>query len=179
MSDTARRVVLDLVDAGANDGGGRFFRKPAWAGGWSNVPKVNLGPETFDHASNVLVAQHSEYRVRRRKETLAVEVLRKNGRRVRVMRNVENHDRPARQDLKTRGQGHASQAFTHGLLRNRQAFRERLESSQRTRRIEQLIRSAQRGKRQAGPPLGGAPVTPLLRTALGPKRLIVKVAAEL
>ena len=61
---------------------------------------------------------------------------------VRIVCDVEDRRRSPRQDLKPRRNVDGQQTLPHRLLRDGQAFSQCFQCSQRSRRIQQLIRAA-------------------------------------
>ena len=82
--------------------------------------------------------------MRARKEAHLVEVEREGGDGVRVVRDVEDQRRLARQHLEPPGQLDRREPGAHRLRAHRQALAQRLERRQRARGIEQLVGAAQR-----------------------------------
>ncbi len=72
--------------------------------------------DSRDNPADVLVIQHSEHGVCARIKAHHVEILRKHGGGVRIVRDVKNDGRLTRQHLKSRQQLHCQKALTHRLL---------------------------------------------------------------
>ena len=72
---------------------------------------------------------------------------------MRVMGDIQHQCGLARHDLKAARQFHESQAVAHCLRRHRQALAQAAQRRQHARRVDQLVRAAQRR-------IGQAAVTP-------------------
>lgn len=105
------------------------------------------------------------------------EVLCQNSRGVRVVRDVKNDLRLARQHLKPACQLDVREAQPNVLRRDWNALAQRFKRSKRRRGIDQLVGSAQRGIGERRAPLRASDVAPLL-ALVARLRCVAEITAD-
>ena len=109
------------------------------------MPVIDAVLEWRQRPGNILVREHADDSVRAVEKPHVRQVVGQHPDRLRVVADIEDDRRLARNDLETATQFGFNQAGTDCLHGHRQLVGNGFQRRQRNRRIEQLCRSAQAG----------------------------------